>query len=624
VLYGQDTEGSEFGYRKMGIATCGVSIASVSHLTFSIADFRIVNRLIFSVTGRIYDPEDGTQLGAYMKSGTGPLWVDLPAGKVYAVSGLSSTMVAFDVFDMRTFLPLLRMNIVLPGEFNFPSPQSLVRWGQHGVAFNTSQGVYLLENPLIGGAGQALPPGPVPNDPTYTVTGQVLFSGPINEAAGVRIDMTGAVTSSVTIPSDRNDFSFGGIPACSSVTLTPSKPNFIFSPASITFNNPSEIQPANFTAIPNAVRLSRSTLTVSEALTATSFTVQRTGDTSQPASVEYETIPATASDRSDFTAVSGRIDFSPGQTSRTVPVLLSNDVLVEGPETFSVVIKNPIGVMMRAPDVLVVTITDNDVSPPTSNPLDDAAFYVRQHYHDFLNREPDSTGLAFWTNEITSCGTDAGCIEIKRINVSAAFFLSIEFQETGYLVYRTYKSGFANLNGKPVPVRLPEFLRDTQAIGQGVQVGVGNWEAQLEANKQAYALGFVQRPEFVTAFPNSLTADQFVMQLDANAGGVLSATEKADLRAILGATPENTAKRATVLRAVAEDSDLRSAEFNKAFVLMQYFGYLRRNPDDAPDTNFDGYNFWLGKLNQFNGNFINAEMVKAFILSTEYHQRFGP
>jgi len=298
--------------------------------------------------------------------------------------------------------------------------------------------------------------------------------------------------------------------------------------------------------------------------------------------------------------------------------------LVEGPETFSVVIENPVGVMMRAPDTLVVTITDNDVAPPTSNPLDDPAFYVRQHYHDFLNREPDDGGLAFWTNEITSCGADSQCVEVKRINVSAAFFLSIEFQETGYLVYRMYKSGFGNLNGKPVPVRLTEFLRDTQKIGDGVQVGIGNWQAQLEANKQAYALAFVQRPEFLDAFPNSLTADQFVTQLDSNAGGVLSATEKANLVATLGVTPADTAKRASVLRSVAEDADLRSAEFNKAFVLMQYFGYLRRNPDDAPDLNFDGYNFWLGKLNQFNGNFINAEMVKAFIQSTEYRQRFGP
>ena len=59
-------------------------------------------------------------------------------------------------------------------------------------------------------------------------------------------------------------------------------------------------------------------------------------------------------------------------------------------------------------------------------------------------------------------------------------------------------------------------------------------------------------------------------------------------------------------------------------MLTQYFGYLRRNPNDAPDGNFDGYNFWLNKLNSFNGNFIQAEMVKAFLSSSEYRRRFGP
>lgn len=75
---------------------------------------------------------------------------------------------------------------------------------------------------------------------------------------------------------------------------------------------------------------------------------------------------------------------------------------------------------------------------------------------------------------------------------------------------------------------------------------------------------------------------------------------------------------------MAEDSDLTRIEFNKAFVLMQYFGYLHRNCNDARDTDFSGFNFWLNKLNQFNGNFVNAEMVKAFLVSAEYRQRYGP
>ena len=267
------------------------------------------------------------------------------------------------------------------------------------------------------------------------------------------------------------------------------------------------------------------------------------------------------------------------------------------------------------------------------NKIFDSQFFVRQHYLDFLGRSPDSSGLGFWNNEIVSCALDQACIEVKRINVSAAFYLSIEFQETGYLAYRTYKTAFADpdgqavINSQPTVIKVPrvrfnEFLSDTQQLGAGVQVGIGNWQQQLENNKQAYMLAFVQRGDFQTAFPASMSADAFVTQLDARAGGVLSAGENASLIAILGATPNDLAKRAQVLRAVAEDDDLKTLEKNRAFVLMQYFGYLRRNPNDAPDNDHTGWKFWLDKLNAFNGNFVNAEMVKAFISSIEYQQRF--
>jgi hypothetical protein len=207
-----------------------------------------------------------------------------------------------------------------------------------------------------------------------------------------------------------------------------------------------------------------------------------------------------------------------------------------------------------------------------------------QPVDDFLNREPDANGFNFWVNEITSCGADAQCIEVKRVNVSAAFFLSIEVQETGYFVYRMYKSSFGNISGTPVPVRYLDFLTGTQKLGENVQVGIGDWQAQLENNKQAFALAFVQRTDFLAAFPNSLTAEQFVTQLDTNAGGVLSASQKSDLIAQLGATPSDIAKRALVLRTLTDDVELRAAELNRAFVLMQYFGYLRRNPNDLTVT----------------------------------------
>jgi hypothetical protein len=263
-----------------------------------------------------------------------------------------------------------------------------------------------------------------------------------------------------------------------------------------------------------------------------------------------------------------------------------------------------------------------------ANKIDDPQFFVTRHYRDFLNREPDASGLAFWENEITSCGTNSGCTEVKRVNVSAAFFLSIEFQETGYLVYRFYKAAYGNISGAPVPVRFSEFLPDTQQIGQGVVVGAPNWQAKIEANKQSFAAAFVARSRFTTAFATSLTPTQFVDALYANAGVASppAAERTAAINEFGGAgNTADASARARALRRVSENATLGQQELNRAFVLMQYFGYLRRNPTDPPEPglNFDGYNFWLNKLNQFNGNYVAAEMVKAFITSGEYRQRFG-
>ncbi len=159
-------------------------------------------------------------------------------------------------------------------------------------------------------------------------------------------------------------------------------------------------------------------------------------------------------------------------------------------------------------------------------------------------------------------------------------------------------------------------------MGEGVVIGQPGAEAQLEANKVAYFNEFVTRPAFLSAYPAFMTAAQFVDALNANTGGALSTAERNQLVNDLNSA---TKTRAQVLRAVVQDSDFHAAQLNRAFVLMQYFGYLRRNPYDPPEPtlDFQGYNFWLGKLNQFNGNFVEAEMVKAFIISGEYRQRFG-
>ena len=264
--------------------------------------------------------------------------------------------------------------------------------------------------------------------------------------------------------------------------------------------------------------------------------------------------------------------------------------------------------------------TPVQVSGPMSNLIDGSEFFVAQHYRDFLSREPDQSGLQFWTQGIESCGADAGCREVKRIDTSAAFFLSIEFQETGYLVYRTYKAAYGDLPGRPVPLKLSEFAADSQRIGQGVVVNAPGWAELLESNKRLFFEGFVGTARFAAAYPASLTPPQFVDALNANAGQVLSADERA---ALVGGLTGGTLTRAQVLRAVAEDADTQRQEFNRAFVLMQYFGYLRRDPDAAPEADFAGYNFWLSKLDEFRGDWRAAEMVKAFLSSVEYRGRFG-
>jgi YVTN family beta-propeller protein len=264
---------------------------------------------------------------------------------------------------------------------------------------------------------------------------------------------------------------------------------------------------------------------------------------------------------------------------------------------------------------------------PTGNASEASQFYVTQHYLDFLNRDPDAAGLAFWIDQIESCGGNPDCRQARRDNVSGAFFLSIEFQETGFLAYRAYKASFGDINPPtvPVPVTFPQLMTDTQRIGRNVIVNPsGDWQPLLEANKVAFFTGWVQRLEFLARFPVGMSAADFVNALNGNTGNSLTPSEAQTLINQLAAN-NTTQGRAAAVRQVSENAEFTRREKNKAFVLMQYFGYLRRNPNDPPEIGLDfaGYNFWLTKLNQHNGNFIQAEMVKSFIVSGEYRRRFG-
>jgi uncharacterized protein DUF4214/beta-propeller repeat-containing protein/all-beta uncharacterized protein/parallel beta helix pectate lyase-like protein len=289
--------------------------------------------------------------------------------------------------------------------------------------------------------------------------------------------------------------------------------------------------------------------------------------------------------------------------------------------------------------VKTLGFTVDTVMPP-ANPIDDARQFVKQQYRDFLNREADQAGEDFWTDNITKCSdpargpagqTEAQCTLRQRETTSGAFFLSPEFQYTGYYVYRMYVGA---LGRAP---KLSEFIPDAQFVGNGIIVNGQLSAAKINQNKADFAAQFAncadpakyRCAEFKARY-DSLNNTQYVDKLFETTGVNASANDRVDLVNSIGASET----RASVLRKVVDGINVISEgnqqftttygqafydqQFNRAFVQLEYFGYMKRDPDEA------GYNFWLGKLNQFGGNFVNAEMVLAFISSPEYRARFGP
>jgi hypothetical protein len=214
-----------------------------------------------------------------------------------------------------------------------------------------------------------------------------------------------------------------------------------------------------------------------------------------------------------------------------------------------------------------------------------------------LDREPDPAGASYWAGQITQCSTDDLCIKTQRITVSAAFFIEQEFQDTGSFVYRFYKASYGR---QPT---FAEFEGD-----RGLVIGGSN----LEASKQAFANDWVNRAVFQQTYPSTMTNAQFVNKLFDSAGLVPFTTERQQI-----ITDMQVGKtRAQVLREVTEISEFKTREYNPSFVLMQYFGYLHRGPDQG------GYDFWLDVLNNRAPNNYRG-MICSFITSREYQERTG-
>jgi hypothetical protein len=284
--------------------------------------------------------------------------------------------------------------------------------------------------------------------------------------------------------------------------------------------------------------------------------------------------------------------------------LLTDNALLDGNQTVNLTLQDASGAVLGSAQSALLTIYDSDSVQPISNPDDDAQFFVRQQYTDFLNRSPDTGGLLYWTNQITRCGSVPQCIHDQRVGVADAFFFEPEFQQTGAYIYRIYK---AATGSKPTYI---QFITDRGRVVSG---------PGLDQSKSAYALYFVQSADFQAAYGSATTADQFVdrmLSVVKNSSGVDLTAQRASLIGLYDGTDNG---KAAILRQVAESQPFVDAEYNQSFVLMEYFGYLRRDADQ------DGFDFWLTQVNKYPLRNLSVQhaMVCSFITSAEYQTRFS-
>jgi hypothetical protein len=356
------------------------------------------------------------------------------------------------------------------------------------------------------------------------------------------------------------------------------------------------------------------TITRGGILSFTSTVVVRTlDDTRAIRCDDTASAPGVAFARCDYVTTVQTVTFAPGETTKVINVPLIDDSFGEPVETVTLSLGGATGATVGAQSTMALTIISNESPGQTgANPIFDPTFFVRMQYLDFLSREPDAGGMAAWVGTLNACApADTRC---DRASVSSGFFRSQEFELKGRFVFNFYKVSFGRLP------QYAEIVADMSSV-----TGVST--AEVVAKKAAFTDAWAQRQDFNSAYA-AMTNTQLVNTLmdrysipsittpnpttpdDASQKVVLS---RADLIGRLGA---GTLTRAQLVRAVAGSDEVAAAEFNSAFVAMQYFGYLRRDPDQG------GYNDWLRTIN-LNPNDIHS-MVNGFASSDEYKLRFGP
>jgi Calx-beta domain/Carboxypeptidase regulatory-like domain len=488
--------------------------------------------------------------------------------------------------------------------------------GQHAynslmyVGYSIYPNTYLLNEDrttlLAGGFFNVLSLDPTAH---YEISGRITSSDNTG-LAGATVTINETQTS---VTSDANgNFHLTGLPAGGNYSITVAKAGYRFTTPGVLFNNLDRNQTVNFsgTTDQSVLQFSSGAYSVNESDSTATITVIRSNSLAGNVSVNYvasdtvglqncNVINGRASSRCDYVGVVGTLRFAANETQKTISLPVVDDTYLEGPESFSISLTGPTGgAVLGTQSSATVTITDNgNDGIGLSNPIDETNFFVRQHYIDFLGREPDPASIG-WNNQINNCvPSQPSC---DRLSVSQGIYNSPEFKDRGYFIYKFYSVAFGR---KP---SYDEFVLDRARVS-GFQT-----EAELEQSKLDFITDFMSRAEF--SVYNGLTNDQYVLTLF-NRAGVSQVTVNG---VAIGLTQMqesmNSGKtRARVLREMVESPEV-SARFQvESTIVMHYFGYLRRDPDAA-------YQDWINIYNQTGDS---RNVTNGFVNSAEYRARFS-
>lgn len=439
--------------------------------------------------------------------------------------------------------------------------------------------------------------GSVGGTPTSPNLGQLFTIGPLGVNAGGfnGFDILSSGDTALTAITPPG-FTFTTFSTLYSINLTTGAATSI---GGIGVANLPESIRAIATATNGSVGFSAATASVSEGADKIQITVNRTGDISGAAAVNYASTDGTAFQKSDFNIAFGTILFAPGEASKTFDVYLTDDAFVEGDETFTLSLNNPKGGFnINGITGMTVTITDNDASFSPINPIDGNQFFVRQQYVDFLDRLPDTVGFNNWVQTLQGCpngGFGINNSTCDRVHVALSFFQSTEFLTRGYFAYRFYEVAFG---------RRPNYL---EFIPDMALVGGPKSPAEEVITKDIFINDFVLRSEFTTKY-NGTTNTAYVDLLLQTAGLPNHPGRQGFINSL------STKTRAQVLRDIVESKPVEDRFYVRGFVSMAYFGYVRRDPDTV------GFNNYVDNLNQ---TWDPRKVTFDFLYSTEYRGRFG-